>query len=306
MGVSRKNYLTLGVNVLKELESGKLYRQTLIDAETGEILQSEEFVQHHTWEKKATFYKKNEVDSRTFLNVRLSAFPILAEELSCTLLGHAIFLATLMKYDGCLYQFENSKLPLQRKELAEIMAVNKNTLARTMKQLIAAEVLQEVKVMKAGKEVKAIKMNPVYFYRGQRNDSGKAEVTTKLFTETMQQLYAENGAAKVGFFCKLLPYLDRDTNIICSNPQRVIKKEAAKPLGIEEIAAVTGVDKGNVSRYLNHTQYSGKYAFAKTSAGAGKRVLFTMSPELAAKTKGTPAPEIMQQFIALNEMADLL
>ena len=270
---------------MKELEVGKQYKQALIDAETGELLMCEEFTHGtlHTYEQKAVYYQKNEDDPRTFLNVKVSAFPVLADRLTCTQLGHAVYMASYMNYDGTLYRYENSKFPMTRKELAEVMQVSQRTLSRTLNQLKDSKTLSEVTVSVHGKRKQAFKMNSAYFFRGGRQKTGKAGVTAKLFTETMRQLYKQNGAARTGFFCKLLPYLD-------------------KPLGVAEIAKITDVSISNVSDYLRSMSYENKFAFARLSAGTGKsrKLLFIMSPELASRTKGIPTAEIMKYFDVLN------
>ena len=289
---------------MKELEVGKQYKQALIDAETGELLMCEEFTHGtlHTYEQKAVYYQKNEDDPRTFLNVKVSAFPVLADRLTCTQLGHAVYMASYMNYDGTLYRYENSKFPMTRKELAEVMQVSQRTLSRTLNQLKDSKTLSEVTISVHGKRKQAVKMNSAYFFRGGRQKTGKAGVTAKLFTETMRQLYKQNGAARTGFFCKLLPYLDKETNIICANPRRDSSIERAKPLGVAEIAKITDVSISNVSDYLRSMSYENKFAFARLSAGTGKsrKLLFIMSPELASRTKGIPTAEIMKYFDVLN------
>lgn len=289
---------------MKELEVGKQYRQALIDAETGELLMCEEFTHGtlHTYEQKAVYYQKNEDDPRTFLNIKIAAFPVLADRLTCTQLGHAVYMASFMKYDGMLYRYENSKFPMTRKELAGLMQVSQRTLSRTLNPLKNSKILSEVTVSIQGKKVQAFKMNSAYFFRGGRQKTGKAGVTAKLFTETMRQLYQQNGAAKTGFFCKLLPYLDKETNIICINTRRDSNIEPAKPLGVADIAKITDISIANVSEYLRSMTYENKFAFARLSAGAGKsrKLLFIMSPELASRTKGTPTAEIMKYFDVLN------
>lgn len=291
------------VDKLRELEVGKQYRQALIDAETGELMLMTEFThEKQLFLEKTVYYRKNEADPRTFLNVRISAFPELATKLSCPLLGHAVMLATFMKYNAMLYRYENSSYPMTREELAEVMQVSQRTLSRTLNQLKNFNILTEVTVSKGGKRIQAFKMNSAYFFRGSRPIAGRVGVTAKLFTDTMRQLYQQNGAAKTGFFCKLLPYLDKETNIICANPRRDTGTEHAKPLGVSDIAEMTGVSVSNVSDYLRSIKYGNKFAFAKLSAGAGsgRKLLFIMSPELASRTQGLPTVEIMKYFEVLN------
>ena len=289
---------------MKELKVGKQYRQALIDAETGELLLCEEFIHGmlHTYEQKAAYYQKNADDPRTFLNIKIAAFPALVDRVTCTQLGHAVYMASYMKYDGMLYRYENSKFPMTRKELVEVMGVSQRTLSRSLNQLKDSKTLSEVTVIVHGKRKQAFKMNSAYFFRGGRQKTGKAGVTAKLFTETMRQLYQQNGAAKTGFFCKLLPYLDMETNIICTNSRRDSSIERAKPLGVADIAKITDISIANVSEYLRSMTYENKFAFARLSAGAGKsrKLLFIMSPELASRTKGIPAAGIMKYFDVLN------
>lgn len=289
---------------MPELEVGKYYVRQTVDSETGELVQVEQFRHSvmHTERNITVFYKKSEDDPRTFLNVRLAAFPVLVDKLSCPLLGHAVVLASFMKYDGCLYQYESSRYPLEKKELAEAMGVSQRTLSRTLTQLKANDVLHEVALTIYGRECKAFKMNPVFFYRGKYERKGKAGTTAKVFAETIRQLYTESGAAKTGFFCKLLPYLDKELNVICRNPNRNPEYELAKPLGVVEISEVTGIAVGRVTDYLRSMSYENKCAFAKLSAGAGtgRKLLIILNPELAARTKGLPTDAIMKYFDVLE------
>lgn len=289
---------------MPELEVGKYYTVRTVDSETGEIVQEEQFRHsvRHCERNITVFYKKDEDDPRTFLNVRVSAFPQLAEKLSCPLLGHAVMLASFMKYDGYLYQYENSRYPLEKNQLAELLGVSRSTLSRTLNALEKAEVLAAKKLVVYGKECNAYKMNPVFFYRGKYSRRGKAGTTSKVFTETVRQLYMESGAAQTGFFCKLLPYLDKTMPLICSNPNRDPEHEQAVTLGVNEIAVATGTAAGKVSEYLSRMRYGNRYAFAKLSAGAGagRKVLFILSPELASRTRGLPTDEFMKYFDVLE------
>lgn len=289
---------------LKNLEVGKYYTRQTVDNETGELVGVEEFRHsvRHCERNITVFYKKDEADPRTFLNVKVSAFPLLAEELSCPLLGHAVMLASFMKYDGCLYQHENSRYPLEKNQLAEVLGVSRSTLARTLNALEKAEVLKQKKLTVYGTNCQAYQMNPKYFYRGKYGSKGNTGTTAKVFTETVRQLYKESGAAQTGFFCKLMPYLDKELNVICSNPGRNPEYELAKPLGVVEIAEVTGTAAGRAADYLRNMRYANKFAFARLSAGAGtgRKLLVIMSPELAARTRGLPTDAIMKYFDVLE------
>ncbi|MEQ2877228.1 helix-turn-helix domain-containing protein [Enterococcus asini] len=289
---------------MPELEVGKYYKRVILDDATGEVVHTEQFRHSvmHTERNITVFYRKNEADPRTFLNVRLSAFPVLVDKLSCPLLGHAVMLASFMKYDGYLYQYENSRYPLEKDQLAELLGISRSTLSRNLNALERAEVLAPKKLVVYGKECNAYQMNPVFFYRGKYGRKGKAGTTAKVFTETIRGLYVESGAAKTGFFCKLLPYLDKELNVICSNPRRNSDYELAKPLGVVEIAEVTDTAVGRVTDYLRSMRYANKFAFAKLSAGVGtgRKIMFIMSPELAARTRGLPTDEIMKYFDTLE------
>ncbi|HIX71072.1 MAG TPA: helix-turn-helix domain-containing protein [Candidatus Enterococcus stercoravium] len=289
---------------MPELEVGKYYTVRTVDSETGEIVQEEQFRHsvRHCERNITVFYKKDEDDPRTFLNVRVSAFPQLAEKLSCPLLGHAVMLASFMKYDGYLYQYENSRYPLEKNQLGEVLGVSRSTLSRTLNALEKAEVLKPKRVTVYGKECNTYQMNAAFFYRGKYSRRGKAGTTSKVFTETVRQLYKESGAAQTGFFCKLLPYLDKTMPLICSNPNRDPEHEQAVTLGVNEIAVATGTAAGKVSEYLSRMRYGNRYAFAKLSAGAGagRKVLFILSPELASRTRGLPTDEFMKYFDVLE------
>lgn len=281
----------------------KLVRVIQADLETAEILAED--VQYfrrkrEPYESKCTFWKK-EGDDRTFFNTRMENWEqfINSNAISNALVGHALYLATYMHYDNIIYHNERDKYPANAEGIAEIMGLSKRSATKILKDLQAAGLITVETKEVLDKQFTCYKLNDTYFYRGQFvKDGGKYNHTTKAFNLVIQQLYLENNAATLAFIAKMLPFLDKETNILAVNQHRDINFEALQHMKLEDAAKIAGISRQAASNIINKAKYHGIWAIAKIITG--KTVRYKLNPDIATRQAGVTAFADSEMFRSIE------
>lgn len=273
------------------------YQIALWDTETGETIFHHDFIPQRIpqpYEKMAVQRYMGREDKRSFFNVKIEAWQKL-KGIKNRALGYAIVLSTFMHYDNVVYTKKSSKIPVAPDELYLLLKISEATAKRVLAQLKENDLISEVSVTYGGKVYPAIKLNTAYFYRGSHSENGKTK-TIKAFNETIQELFFEHGASSIAFIAKLMPYVDKVSNLIVFNPHRDIKYEPPEFLSISDISKVTGISARQATTHLRELRYGNSVAF--TRINAGKRVMFKLNPDIATKTAGVTTDAVKAEFIA--------
>lgn len=157
-----------------------------------------------------------------------------------------IYLSTFMDYDnklrfGASYRLKDRGYMLE-KDLKEVLGLSKKQIWETKNRLIDLGLL-------GINEDKTININIKYCHKGAIKNSLKGE-SIRVFEEGIQYLY-KNSLPKehkrLGMFIKLIPYLNKQHNILCFNPEEE-KPLKILPLSIQDICNIVGHSVKNARR----------------------------------------------------------
>ena len=165
-------------------------------------------------------------------------------------ISRIIYLATYIEYN---YKEENL-LVRKRANINNTKHLNKKDLKKLLKLSPNAfrEFIKEMKELNLLYEVEdKFYLTDEYFSKGKCNFN-KGEYA-RIFIKTTQMLY-ENCSPRqhkqLSYVYQLLPFLNFDTNILCSNPQETHIGDLNK-LSLDDICDILGVDKHNKRKLEN-------------------------------------------------------
>ena len=182
-------------------------------------------------QKKRKFYKTDTLAGRNFTML----FTREAKKEQYTLadlsrLGALIVLSTYIQQDKD--NKEIAKLPFKavRSELSKVLCCSESQATKMWKDLESIGAVY--------REDAGLFVNPELAYRGEtkRND------IVKVFHMNTRALLAEGvKLADIGLLFLTAPYIDRQTNYLCSNPNAPMSEEL-ELIGFNELAELVGVD----------------------------------------------------------------
>lgn len=156
-----------------------------------------------------------------------------------------IYLCTYMNYDNKLVlgnQIGDGKLATES-DLTEILRLSQRETINTKNALIKANLITI-------EEDKTISINKKYAIKGKISKRA-LKGSVRIMENGLKTLYESVSAKehkKVDVFIKLLPYVNYDYNILCSNPsENNINK--IKPLTIKEVCEIVCYDVNNQSKF---------------------------------------------------------
>lgn len=221
----------------------------IIDPQTGECIPFVDGVgiikanttsyQKH---KEGLEKKKSEDEFNKFIDKTLGSFyfgsynKILELNIQMQYKFRFIYLCTFLNYDNKL-EFGQSrgvnKLMIE-KDLEEVLGLSQNETIRTKKELKKHNLFLV-------NEDGTLTVNKRYCIKGSPSKRVLKE-SIRMMENGIRELYKNSNAKehkKLGLFIELLPYINLQFNIICSNP-KVEKIEDIKPLNMNEIMQIVG------------------------------------------------------------------
>ncbi|MGL4655717.1 MAG: hypothetical protein ACRCWM_07530 [Sarcina sp.] len=169
-------------------------------------------------------------------------------------ISRLIYLATYIDYNDreenvLVKHGQNNKIEyLTKNDMKEIMGLSKTTFNDFMRDLKDNELLFEAN----GK----FYMTTKYFSKGKSNFDKKKY--TRVFINTTRELYkgcSSRMHKKLSYVFQLIPFLNYETNILCSNPNEVNKDELNK-LGLQDICELLGLStQKNAMNKFEHDLY---------------------------------------------------
>lgn len=230
--------------VLKGYEPIECYEEFLVDV-LDIVLSCDEALILEEYRKQQSYAKymgsKSEID--TLIRDNLGAFyfsiysRLLKVDLESQYKFRFVYLCTYLNYDGKL-QFGNAKkgnnLMLER-DLMEVLGLSQNETIRTKKALIKANLITI-------EEDKTISINRKYALRGKIGNRDLRKGSIRIMMEGIQKLYESVSAKehkKLALFIEILPYINFNHNIVCSNPNES-NVEKIEPISITKLANMMG------------------------------------------------------------------
>lgn len=164
-------------------------------------------------------------------------------------ISRLIYLATYIDYNDreenvLVKHGKNNKIEyLTKKDIKEIMTLSDATLSRFLNDLRSNELLYEAN--------DKFYITTKYFSKGKSNFDKRKY--TRIFINTTRELYkgcSTRQHTKLSYVFQLIPFLNYETNILCSNPNETNKNKLDK-LGLIDICKSLGLstDKKSMSKF---------------------------------------------------------
>lgn len=164
-------------------------------------------------------------------------------------ISRLIYLATYIDYNDreenvLVKHGKNNKIEyLTKKDIKEIMTLSDATLSRFLNDLRSNELLYEAN--------DKFYITTKYFSKGKSNFDKRKY--TRIFINTTRELYkgcSTRQHTKLSYVFQLIPFLNYETNILCSNPNETDKNKLDK-LGLIDICKSLGLstDKKSMSKF---------------------------------------------------------
>ena len=172
----------------------------------------------------------------------------LMDELPGKYVAMLFYLATFDGYEGYL---STGKKPIFRKQLPKILGVTETTAYRFWKALLKASIAAEETEGK-------LSLNREYFQIGSlvRRELAILEeqemYLSRAYVKSIRDLYetSQPGTRNyLGHLFQILPFINREYNIVCHNPLET-NLEEIRPMSFGEVCEAIGYDTENASRLL--------------------------------------------------------
>lgn len=154
-----------------------------------------------------------------------------------------IYLNTFIGYDNKLKLTERT--PMKYKDIQDVLKTSKSTTLRFWKEVTP-------KYLGTDSEGNVIS-NCNIFKKGVIKDGEKVVSCQRLYIEGIRRLYEAvelRNHRQLGFFFKLLPFINIEYNLICRNPHET-DLERIELISMEEFCAFIGYDIAHVSKLIN-------------------------------------------------------
>lgn len=271
----------------------------MVDTETGEHWRSEETVFKQkriidSTEKQVTDLRRG--DSRKFTSIKIKQYSTLIEKLSATQLGYLLLLSSYQRYDtGVLYIDDQANIPMEISQIAEVLCKSELTSKRLISSLIELKAIFEIEVKYGKQTYTGYKVCNDFFYKGASPSRKETLNSIKQYIEEIREVYEENGAAATGWLSKLLPYVDKQTNFICFNPDREILYEDMDAMTRRDIELATNAVKRDVSLRIRTMKIHGYMVFAEIVTGGRYRKI-KINPLIYNRMSGDVRSAVLKDF----------
>lgn len=185
-----------------------------------------------------------------FLHVCYVKNQLLFNDLNLNLatISRFLYLATYIDYNDreenvLIKHSKNNKIEcLNKKDIRNLLNLSDSTFKRFYKEVKDKELLFEVD--------NKIYLNPVYVNKGKSNFKDKDY--TRIYIDTTRELYENCKSTqhkRLSYIYQLLPFLNYENNILCSNPEEK-NIEKLNKLSFKDICEILGLsnDKKNMQK----------------------------------------------------------
>lgn len=189
-------------------------------------------------------------------------------ELNNAEIARLIFLATYVDYETN-YLCSSKENYLNTEKISKLLHICYKKTQLFLSKLIKLEILE--------KDKRKYKMNPKIFYKGQiKNNCGADKETIRIYIKFIRTLFntcTPRQHIKLAYFYKLILYINRKYNVVCSNIFKTDAKEI-DILTLKEICDILDYNNGNIYRLLADLSkiiYGDEKVFCYMTAVGNKR-----------------------------------
>lgn len=155
-----------------------------------------------------------------------------------------VYLSTFLEYDGKFLK-SNGKY-ITREKMQNLMVLKPATFKRFLAEVVSTGYLI--------KEKKLYKLNTDHFYRGELSidSSDKKQRYVRVYINNLRKLYLsvpQNKHVYLGYIFQLIPYINREWNVICYNPEET-DEDAIIPMSVGDFCELVGYDRTNAARFM--------------------------------------------------------
>lgn len=155
-----------------------------------------------------------------------------------------VYLSTFLEYDGKFLK-SNGKY-ITREKMQNLMVLKPTTFKKFLAEVVSAGYLI--------KEKKLYKLNTDHFYRGELSidSSDKKQRYVRVYINNLRKLYLsvpQNKHVYLGYIFQLIPYINREWNVICYNPEET-DEDAIIPMSVGDFCELVGYDRTNAARFM--------------------------------------------------------
>lgn len=234
----------------------------IIDPNSGEIMDfSEQTIYIQTEKQKADskkFFenmKKKQNINKLYKNYGKFLWGIynisqtMLPDIKGSYITRLMFLATYINYDGYLSDHKN--VPLSKTQMRTLLNISEREFTNFYK------CLSEKKLISEKKDKYCI--NTDMFKRGSLSPVDLAilakdeKYVTRIYINAIRSLYSKSTLKShktLGYLFQVIPFVNRDYNIVCSNPLESDLENIIK-LSLGDFADIIGYDKSHISRLCN-------------------------------------------------------
>lgn len=262
MTSKKEKFQIMKYNSIKNEDGERIY----VNPKTGEVLKTEGTVFIETAEQRLKrqeyFRKKAEIEAKVqmmnnkyeeygsftwyFYRINEETFP----NLPPTYLVRLIYLATYISYDNVLRK--TLKSFITEKDFPELLDISEKETKRFITVLKRDNILlDDVK-----RNQPVLKLNHDLFAKGKLSRTLISSLCennityTRLYVDGIRKIYRQTVPSKrkhLGYIFKLLPYVNKQYNIVCYNPDEM-NKENIQAISSNEICELLGYEVTNKSR----------------------------------------------------------
>ena len=211
-----------------------------------------------------------------------------------------IYLCTYMNYSGYI-EFGNckgeGKLTV-KKELQEILQLKDQQFYNTVNYFFQQQMIIE-------DEEGYIKINSGLCNKGRMKTSASRYGVVRMFNRAIQELYRQSSTReheKIGLLFKLLPHINYNWNIVCSNPSESDIR-LIKPLKQKEICEILNVDKKTFATMTKITILDGLEGAMIKVSNAFVNNAYVMNPRFMYMAKDIEIIDNLLSWFSLGKCA---
>ena len=276
----------------------------LFDTETGEIHDKEIYSyttvkQHEAQLEYAGIKSKNTKFEQygSFVWFVYNPLEKIFPELNNAEIARLIFLSTYVDYDTN-YLCSSKSNYLKTERISKLLHICYKKTQLFLAKLIKLEILE--------KEEGKYKMNSKIFYKGQIKDNyGADKETIRIYIKFIRTLFntcTPRQHNKLAYFYKLIPYINRKYNVVCSNIFET-EMEYINIMTLEQICDVLDYDKSNISKLikeLSKIEYGDEHVFCYMAAGDIKKATIFINPVVFYSGSDNEVISLLRGFFSKN------
>lgn len=154
-----------------------------------------------------------------------------------------VYISTYLGYDGFLVT--DNHRAMSKDLLMKKLKLGDSTFRKLYSKLIDTKIFIE----KNG----AIYINDLYFKKGKLGSVPNKYTATRVYIDSIRELYDKikpNQHKQLGFLFRLIPFLNVEYNIVCTNPYEK-DLQSIEPLTMKDIAIQFGYSESNINKLTN-------------------------------------------------------